>query len=69
MPCEFLNTKNVDYSVGLQRFLKHFHFAMVTALMWYPVKGLETLAQGLWSEDTPLREHNIYSLIQKPIPL
>lgn len=42
---------------------------MVTALMWYPMKGLEILAQGLWSVDTPLREDNIHSLIQKMIPL
>lgn len=42
---------------------------MVTALMWYPMKGLEVLALGLWSVDTPLREHNVYSLIQKSIPL
>lgn len=52
-----------------KRFLKHFHFAMVTALMWHPVKGLEILAQDLWSVDTPFREHNVYCLIQKLIPL
>lgn len=42
---------------------------MVTALMRDPVKGLEILAQDLWSVDTPLREYKIYSLIQKLIPL
>lgn len=51
-----------------ERSLKHFHFAMETALMWHVVKGLGTLAGDLWCVDTPSRQCKIPFSLQTLLP-